>query len=205
MKLEQFLEHLNAVAPDVPRDEEILRAPTSPLAAPLDAGKLQAGNRWVIHPMEGWDGTADGNPSELTVRRWRNFGESGAKLIWGGEAVAVQAAGRANPNQLVSAEHTREGIGRLRQTLLEAHKARFGSTSDLVVGLQLTHSGRFSRPTEKARPEPRVAFRHPILDGRVGVTNDAAVLTDGEIEGLIEDFVVAACRARDLGFQFVDV
>ena len=205
MKLEKFLEHLRTVAPGVPCDEEIRRAPDSPLAQPLTAGRLEAGNRWVIHPMEGWDGTDDGNPSELTLRRWHNFGDSGAKLIWGGEAVAVQASGRANPNQLVSADHTCEGIGRLRQTLVDAHAARFGRTDDLVVGLQLTHSGRFSRPREKTRAEPRVAFRHPILDARVGVTSDSAVLTDTEIAALIEDFVAAARRARDLGFQFVDI
>jgi len=37
------------------------------------------GNRVAIQPMEGWDGTADGNPSELTVRRWQRFGCSGRR------------------------------------------------------------------------------------------------------------------------------
>ena len=40
------------------------------------------------------------------MRRWQNFGRSGAKLIWGGEAVAVRHDGRANPNQLVINEDT---------------------------------------------------------------------------------------------------
>ena len=57
-------------------------------------------NRFAIHPMEGWDGTREGSPSDLTRRRWRRFGRSGAAMIWGGEAFAVQADGRANPNQL---------------------------------------------------------------------------------------------------------
>ena len=56
----------------------------------LQLGPLRTGNRWCIHPMEGWDANRDGSPSELTLRRWRNFGLSGAKLIWGGEAVAVR-------------------------------------------------------------------------------------------------------------------
>ena len=60
----------------------------------------EADNRFAIHPMEGWDGNRDGSPSDLTRRRWRRFGLSGAKLIWGGEAVAVLPEGRANPNQL---------------------------------------------------------------------------------------------------------
>ena len=33
----------------------------------------------------------------------------------------------------------------------------------LVIGLQLTHSGRYSKPNDHHRPEPRIAFRHPIL------------------------------------------
>ena len=76
-------------------------ARTAPLAQPycLDNG-FTIGNRFCILPMEGWDGTADGRPTELTTRRWKNFGLSGAKLIWGGEAVAVQPDARANPDSV---------------------------------------------------------------------------------------------------------
>ena len=44
---------------------------------------VRLGNRWAILPMEGWDGTADGRPTDLVRRRWRRFGESGAKLDLG--------------------------------------------------------------------------------------------------------------------------
>ena len=66
---------------------------------------VRVGNRFAILPMEGWDGSTDGRPSDLTRRRWRHFGISGAKLIWGGEAVAVRQDGRANPNQLLLTPH----------------------------------------------------------------------------------------------------
>ena len=72
----------------------------SPLFQPITIGGRAVGNRWCIHPMEGWDGTTDGQPTEHTLRRWQHFGESGAKLMWGGEAFAVQGDGRANPNQI---------------------------------------------------------------------------------------------------------
>ena len=205
MSPEEFRAHLGAVAPGLPSDAEILRADASPLARPISAGPLAIGNRWTAQPMEGWDGAADGNPGELTFRRWRHFGQSGAKLIWGGEAVAVRSDARANPNQLLLSPGTLSGMEKLRQALVEAHAERFGGTAGLVVGLQLTHSGRFSRPTRKDRPEPRVAFRHPILDRRFGVTDDAQVLTDAEVEEVIGDFAVASRRARELGFHFVDV
>jgi 2,4-dienoyl-CoA reductase-like NADH-dependent reductase (Old Yellow Enzyme family) len=154
--------------------------------------------------MEGWDGTTDGRPSDLTRRRWRNFGLSGAKIMWGGEAVAVRDDGRANPNQLVLAERTLAELADLRRTLLDAHQERYGRTDDVLVGLQLTHSGRFSRPTI-AGPAPRIAYRHALLDARVGVVDDSAVMSDAELDALVGDFVVAARRARELGFDFVDV
>ena len=57
-------------------------------------------NRFAILPMEGWDGTDDGRPTDLVRRRWQRFGTSGAGLVWGGEAFAVRPDGRANPHQL---------------------------------------------------------------------------------------------------------
>lgn len=83
--------------------------PAGALAQPFTvvdgaAGDLTVGNRFCALPMEGWDGTTDGAPTELVARRWRRFGESGAKLVWGGEAVAVHPDGRANPHQLISGD-----------------------------------------------------------------------------------------------------
>src|SRR5260370_1223161 len=172
----QFAEHLRALRLQIPCDREILHAAESPLFSPLSRGEIKIGYRTAISPMEGWDGTADGNPTENTLRRWRRFGQSGAKLIWGGEAVAVCHAGRANPNQLVIAEHTRAGLAQLRAALIAEHKLAAGSDKDLLVGLQLTHSGRYSKPNSHTRAEPRTLYRHPILakaangqwDGRAG-------------------------------------
>ena len=123
----------------------------------------RVGNRFCILPMEGWDGTTDGEPSDLTTRRWRNFGSSGAKLIWGGEAVAVRHDGRANPHQLMLTPETRPAIAHLRHELISAHIERFGAAAegDLFIGLQLTHSGRFSKPEVHERPEPMAAVTNP--------------------------------------------
>jgi 2,4-dienoyl-CoA reductase-like NADH-dependent reductase (Old Yellow Enzyme family) len=73
------------------------------------------------------------------------------------------------------------------------------------VGLQLTHSGRFARPNQKAVIEPRVAYRHPVLDSRFQVADDAAVLTDDELRKLIDDFVSACVLAKKAGYRWVDV
>ena len=205
----------------LPCDDEILSAPDSPLAdalplppsvpgGPREAGGPRVGNRWVIQPMEGWDGTHQGLPTELTRRRWRRFGRSGAGWIWGGEAVAVRADGRANPHQLLISEDTAAALGALRRELLEAARvaAESGDAPALerppLVGLQLTHSGRWSRPTE-AGPAPRIAFRHPLLDPRVGVADDTTLWRDRELEELVRDYARAAALAQAEGFDFVDL
>ena len=154
--------------------------------------------------MEGWDGTTDGRPTELTTRRWKNFGISGAKLIWGGEAVAVRPDGRANPNQLMMNDSTVGEIAGLREALVGAHEERFGNTDDLSVGLQLTHSGRFARPNDKATIEPRTAYAHPVLDKKFNV-QEGALLSDDELKQLIEDFIAAAVLAEKAGYKWVDV
>lgn len=187
-------------------DDEIMTGLEAPLAQPYHLPNGSSiGNRFCVLPMEGWDGAPDGCPSELTFRRWRHFGASGAKLIWGGEAVAVRHDGRANPNQLTLSEANVSAIAQLRDGLVAEHKKNFGNIDDLLIGLQLTHSGRFCRPNDKKRLEPKILYHHPLLDRKFGVPADYPVMTDGEITQLIEDFVFAAKRARRAGFDFVDI
>jgi len=93
----RFKDHLRSLSVNIPCDNELAVEQHSPLRQVLIREQLTIGNRIAVQPMEGWDGMADGTPSELTLRRWQHFGRSGAKLIWGGEAVAVSREGRANP------------------------------------------------------------------------------------------------------------
>ena len=204
-EVERFQAHVRSLGLTIPCDSELVRGKDSPLRAPLKRGGITIGNRIAVQPMEGWDGTADGNPSEHTFERWKKFGRSGAKLIWGGEAVAVTHAGRANPNQLVIAEHTKKGLAKLRRTLIDEHIRTTGSEEGLLIGLQLTHSGRYCRPNRHDKPEPQILYHHPILDRKLGLPADYPVLTDGEIEGILEKFHDAAKIAEELGFDFVDI
>lgn len=176
-----------------------------PLAQPLGLFGQRLGNRFACHPMEGWDGDAAGRPTELTLRRWRRFGESGAALVWGGEAYAVRRDGRANPNQLCM-ETDPEPERSLAQLLaaLREGAAAWGDAPDAqVVGLQLTHSGRFARP--EGPYAPRTAFRHALLERKYPHEAEAALLTDGELEAIAEQYVAAARLAQAAGFDFVDL
>jgi 2,4-dienoyl-CoA reductase-like NADH-dependent reductase (Old Yellow Enzyme family) len=200
-----FGAHLDELGIELGFDDELQPPAASVLAQPFELDGVRVGNRFCVLPMEGWDGTRDGHPSELTTRRWKNFGRSGAKLIWGGEAVAVRADGRANPNQLLISEETLPDLGALRDALVAAHVERFGSRDDLYIGLQLTHSGRFARPHESGRPEPRIVYHHPVLDRRLGLDDRYPCVTDAELDRLVEEFVRAGERAWSAGFQFVDL
>ncbi len=178
----------------------------APLFRPLAVGPRTVGNRWCIHPMEGCDGEPDGTPGELTLRRYARFGGGGAKLIWG-EACAVNLHARANPRQIVLNESTKPVFARMVENCRTAHRAANGSDSDLLFGLQLTHSGRYSHP------RPIIATHDPILDPRTvvdkitgaPVTADYPLITDDELKRLVDDYVAVAKLAVEVGFDFLDV
>ena len=185
--------------------EIFLSTDFSPLFQPIKIGHKTAGNRLAIHPMEGCDGTPDGRPNGLTLRRYRRFGSGGAKLIWA-EATAVTESGRMNPRQLCLNQRTAGGIEDLLKTCRQAHRDTFGTDHDLIVGLQLTHSGRFSFQ------RPLLVTHDPILDpltvdkstGKV-IDDSYPLLTDDELKQIADRFVEAARLAWRIGFDFVDI
>ena len=203
---DDFKEYIQQLGLDLPFKEVMSEPSHSSLATgvELKSGKT-IGNRFCILPMEGWDGTPDGLPSELTRRRWHNFASSGAKLLWGCEAVAVRPEGRANPNQLMMNPHTIEQLKQLHDEVRDIHHEKFGDTSDFEVGLQLTHSGRFARPEKGKKAQPIILYHHSVLDQKLGLPDDYPLMTDDDIDRLVEDFVVASEMAASAGFDFVDI
>lgn len=202
--VQEFKQYLSEKGIDIPCDDEMEHGSSSPLGGTLRIDDKTVGNRFCVLPMEGWD-CPGGHPSDLTRRRWRNFGISGAKLIWGGEAAAVRVDGMSNPDQLLICHETLKEIEEMREGLVNAHKEKFGTTDDLFVGLQLTHSGRFSKPYDKKKLSPRIAYHHPILDRKFGIAPDYPVLSDAEIDDIIRDYIKGAVSAQKCGFEFVDV
>ncbi|MGE5191384.1 MAG: NADH:flavin oxidoreductase, partial [Deltaproteobacteria bacterium] len=185
--------------------EVTLSADLAPLFRPVAIGPFTAGNRLLVQPMEGCDGTLDGRPDELTFRRYRRFGAGGAKVIWG-EATAVCDEGRANPRQLLAADHAAAGLEKMLRECRQAHRDACGGDGDLVVGLQLTHSGRYSHR------KPLLATHDAILDpltrdrssGRF-VDASYPLLTDDDLKRIEDQFVAAAKLAAKIGYDFVDL
>ena len=200
---DRFMEELRNTSIPIPCESELLPVSRSPIAHPSELLGKKLCNRFAIQPMEGWDADAFGAPTEHTYRRWRHFGASGASLIWGGEAVAVREDGRATSRQLLLTKATQTGIASLLECLKKDGK-RFASDDNVFIGLQLTHSGRFSHP-RGPKHEPVILYHHPILDRKFNIPGDYTVMSDGEIRRLEEDFVAAAKLAQECGFDFVDI
>jgi NADPH2 dehydrogenase len=203
--VDSLREYCESLGLELPVDAEVQAGPEAPLARPFEVFGRTVGNRFAILPMEGWDCTADGRPTELTRRRWQRWGLSGAKLIFGAEAIAVCPEGRGSPSQLIMLDETLADIAGLRDVLVATHAERFGTVDDLLVGVQLTHSGRVSHPHDMERCEPRTLYHHPLLDARYEAGGEGAVMSDAEIERVIADFVRSAVLAQKAGFDFVDV
>ncbi|CAN5374549.1 NADH:flavin oxidoreductase [soil metagenome] len=170
----------------------------APLFTPLLIGSRVVGNRWCIHPMEGCDGELDGTPGELTFRRYRRFGDGGAKVLWG-EACAVNEQARANPRQIWLNDKTQPAFAKMVEDTRAAHRATNDKDDDLLFGLQLTHSGRY------CHRGPVIACNDPLLYGRYKVTPDTPLITDDELKRLVDDYVATAKLASKCGFDFVDV
>lgn len=168
------------------------------LARRVQVGGLSAGNSMAIHPMEGCDGTLDGKPDELTWRRYERFARGGAELIWF-EATAVRADGRANTRQVMLAPHTVDEFARLVEMMRRVHREEWGTADDLLIPVQLTHSGRYSHPARI------IAYHNPLIDQKTGTPPDYPVISDDELERLEDDYVRAAGLALEAGFTAVDI
>jgi 2,4-dienoyl-CoA reductase-like NADH-dependent reductase (Old Yellow Enzyme family) len=201
-----FLDYVSEIKVKLPFKKELASPEQSAMGQSfkLKSGRT-IGNRFCILPMEGWDGTTDGLPTELTRKRWHNFAISGAKLLWGCEAVAVRPDGRANPNQLLINRNNLGAFKSLYEDMVSDHKQKFGSSSDLLIGLQLTDAGRFAIPNEDRLRKPKTLYKHSILDKKFNVPIEHEVMTDAEIDQLVVDFIEGAALAKEAGFQFVDV
>lgn len=172
------------------------------LAKQVKINNRTAPNSIAILPMEGCDSERDGSPSELVRRRYTRLASGGAGLIWY-EACAVVREGRANPLQM---HLTKDNVSAFAAMLAETNKAAAnscGSDHHPVRIIQLTHSGRYSRPDDK--PAPLVPQHDPLLDPRVSLAPEAPVLTDDYLDDLVAKYVQAAMLAKEAGFDGVDI
>jgi 2,4-dienoyl-CoA reductase (NADPH2) len=186
---DEIMEKVSTLGFDLPYSEDI-----SPLLAPATIEGISVANRLVVQPMEGYDSEADGSPSALTKRRYHRFANGGSGIIWY-EAVAVSHDGRSNPNQLWINKNNAAIYALLNDEVRNA--AKFHGVAPLLV-IQLTHSGRYSKPDGK--PQPMVAALSQTLD-----KSDPYLLTDDDLKRIQDQYVLAARLASASGFDAIDI
>jgi len=172
--LDALRAELAALGLTLPLDEDL-----HVLAEPVSVGRHIVPNRLAVQPMEGFDSTADGSPDELSLRRYRRYAEGGSGLIWF-EATAILDEARSNAHQLCLHRGSSDAFARLVEATRAAGRKAFGREPLLVI--QLTHSGRYSKPG--GRPRPILAHHRPILDPLHKLPADYPLIADDELDRL---------------------
>jgi len=185
----EILQKARVLGFELPFNDDI-----SPLLAPASIEGFSISNRLVVQPMEGYDSETDGSPSALTKRRYLRYASGGSGIIWY-EAVTVSSDGRSNPNQLWINKNNSSIFTTLNDEVRKAAKQP-GIVPLLVI--QLTHSGRYSKPYGK--PQPMVAALNQTLDKGVPY-----ILTDDDLKRIQDQYVAAAKLAADSGFDAIDI
>jgi len=164
-------------------------------------GNKEVPNRLAVQPMEGYDAYFNGAPSQWTTRRYLRYAEGGSGLIWF-EATAVSNESRSNPHQLYIHNENMEHFKALVEKVRSAAINKFGRSHRIYCVLQLTHSGRYSQPSESERFKPKVGQFNPFLDKD---PQKVEIIRDEELDSLQEDFLEAARLAFYSGFDAVDI
>jgi len=183
------------------------------LTESVQVGELVIPNSLAVHPMEGCDGDSQGRPGKLTLRRYERFAAGGAGLIWA-EATAVVPEGRANPRQLWLHEKNKDSFAAMVKMMRQAAVKSMGPGHQPVIVLQLTHSGRYSKPEGKANPiiaqrdpyrDPLAPQQKPDPNRKSRIPDDWPLVTDDYLDKLQDAYVEAARIAFEVGFDAVDV
>jgi len=183
------------------------------LTESVQVGELVIPNSLAVHPMEGCDGDSQGRPGKLTLRRYERFAAGGAGLIWA-EATAVVPEGRANPRQLWLHEKNKDSFAAMVKMMRQAAVKSMGPGHQPVIVLQLTHSGRYSKPEGTANPiiaqrdpyrDPLAPQQKPDPNRKSRIPDDWPLVTDDYLDKLQDAYVEAARIAFEVGFDAVDV
>jgi len=186
---EDIISKASSLGYELPYSDDV-----SQLLTEINVGNFTVPNRIVVQPMEGYDSEADGSPSYLTKRRYLRYANGGSGMIWF-EAVAVSQDGRSNPNQLWL---TSGNVSEYKSLITEMRDASSKAGIKPMLVIQLTHSGRYSKPDGK--PEPKAAAPNPILD-----KTEPYILTDTDLKRIQDEYVDAARLAVESGFDAIDI
>lgn len=144
-------------------------------------------NRIWLAPLTNWQSHPDGTLAEDEYRWLMRRAQGGFGLTMTC-AAHVHQGGQGFPGQLGAfSDAHKAGLERLARGI----RAAGG-----VSSLQLQHSGWRAKPELTGRP---------VVSPWADADSQAHVLSTGEVQGLVQDFIAAAVRARDVGFDGVEL
>jgi 2,4-dienoyl-CoA reductase-like NADH-dependent reductase (Old Yellow Enzyme family) len=155
------------------------------LLSPIDIGKKTAPNRLVNHPMECNDADASGNPTDLTLKRYRRLAEGGAGMIMV-ESMTVSPESRSRKNQLQITERNRSNLADLVKEMKTVNDR------SLII-FQINHSGNVSNGSFS-----KIVSYYPTDDPSI------TLLSDEDMEKIQQQFVDAAVISREAGADGID-
>ncbi|MGM0432500.1 MAG: 2,4-dienoyl-CoA reductase [Spirochaetota bacterium] len=156
------------------------------LLQPIQIGTRTAQNRFFIQAMECNDEDAAGNPSDLTLDRYKKFAQGEAGLV-SLEAISITRESRSRDNQLMIMPQN-------EKALTEFVKQVKAENPDMLFIFQLTHSGELSHPgfSRRVTVKPLPGFGGELL-------------TEDEVDKIKADFVRAAKIAHNAGADGIDM
>lgn len=162
------------------------------LFKPLQAGTLRLKNRIIMGPMGSGLSDKEGRVTDRHIAYYGARGRGGAAMVTT-EAVSVDfPAGYLGPFELrVDTDSYVPGLARLAKAIQDG---------GAKACLQLVHAGRYSRA--KLTGAQSVA---PSAIASKYTGEMPRELTTAEVEQIIEEFGDAARRARDAGFDAVEL
>jgi 2,4-dienoyl-CoA reductase-like NADH-dependent reductase (Old Yellow Enzyme family) len=177
----------------------------SHLFSPLKIKDIELKNRIVVSPMCQYVGI-DGVITDWHRNHYTKLASGGAGLVII-EATAVSPEGRISPGDL--------GIWNAEQAAELAKLAATMKLAGTVPGIQLAHAGRkasANRPWEgddhMADTDPRsweIIAPSAIALGAPLMTKVPREMTLADIKRVQADYVAAAERVRDAGFEFLEM
>ena len=191
---EKFLEQNRLLEHPLPYTSDV-----SVLKQGMRIGSKVIGNRLACQAMEGCDGTATGEPAELTMRRYDRFAKGGAGLLWF-EATAVMEEGRANPRQLYINKNNVDAFKSAVETIKETGLKT--NSKEPILIMQATHSGRYSKPN--GVPAPLIAYNNPIFEGDSPISSER-IVSDAYLDKVKDALIQGAALAEEAGFDGVDI
>lgn len=161
------------------------------LFSPIKIGKVEIPNRFVRSATQESMAEDDGTPTKRLVDLFGELAKGEVGLIITGHAY-VNPLGKASPRQTgIYEDRFVAGLKAVPEAV-HAYPTR--------IFLQIAHAGR--------QTKPKIAGGMPVSPSPVydpSVKLEPRELTGAEIRGLIEDFVKAAKRAKEAGFDGVQL